>query len=135
MFGRQKIQTAVVETEYGQSIGGTKMSGAICGDNRFKIIESAKRRLIEGTNITSSPDEMKVLDDMLLRMWQLGYLGNTARWERGMEYEFAYCSHCGRMQFADWDSSSEADEKIGTFHEEYPYCPGCGCKMEAHDVE
>lgn len=46
----------------------------ICGDNRFEIIERAKKRLLENTNISSSPDEMKVLDSFLFRCWQMGWL-------------------------------------------------------------
>lgn len=45
-----------------------------CGDNRFELIERAKKTLIEATNIESSPDEMKVLDNILFRMWQMGWL-------------------------------------------------------------
>lgn len=46
----------------------------ICGDNRFEIIEKAKKDLLENTNISSSPDEMKVLDSFLFRCWQMGWL-------------------------------------------------------------
>lgn len=40
-------------------------TGKACGDNRFEIIEEAKHRLLESTNIESSPKEMEVLDDIL----------------------------------------------------------------------
>ena len=46
----------------------------VCDDNRFEIIEAAKQRLIEDTNIESSPEEMAVLDSILFRMWQMGWL-------------------------------------------------------------
>ena len=46
-----------------------------CGDNRFEIIDKAKRDIIAKTNIESSPDEMKVLDSFLFRAWQMGWLG------------------------------------------------------------
>lgn len=46
----------------------------ICPDNRFEIIEAAKKNLIETTNIETSPDEMKVLDSILFRMWQKKWL-------------------------------------------------------------
>lgn len=45
------------------------------------------------------------------------------------EYEFAYCSECGRMQWANWNTHAEAKEKVGEFHEDYKFCPGCGAKM------
>lgn len=46
----------------------------ICGDNRFEIIDKAKEDLIRSTNIESSEDEMKVLDNFLFRCWQMGWL-------------------------------------------------------------
>ena len=45
-----------------------------CGDNRFEIIEKAKKDLIYSTNIEDSQDEMKVLDTFLFRCWQMGWL-------------------------------------------------------------
>lgn len=45
-----------------------------CGDNRFEIIQKAKEDLIRSTNIKTSPDEMAVLDNILLRAWQIGWL-------------------------------------------------------------
>ena len=46
-----------------------------CGDNRFELIDKAKRDIIAKTNIESSPDEMNVLDSFLFRAWQMGWLG------------------------------------------------------------
>ena len=46
----------------------------VCGDNRFEIIARAKQSILEGTNIDTSPDEMKVLDNFLFRCWQMGWL-------------------------------------------------------------
>jgi hypothetical protein len=45
-----------------------------CGDNRFEIIKKAKADIIQATNIQSDHDEMKVLDNMLFRAWQMGWL-------------------------------------------------------------
>ena len=45
-----------------------------CGDNRFEIIQKAKDDLLKATNINSSPDEMAVLDSILFRAWQMGWL-------------------------------------------------------------
>lgn len=50
------------------------MMGIICGDNRFEINEAAKQDLLDRTNIHTSPDEMKVIDDFLFRCWQMGWL-------------------------------------------------------------
>ena len=45
-----------------------------CGDNRFEIIQKAKEDLVGSTNIESSPEEMAVLDSILFRAWQKGWL-------------------------------------------------------------
>lgn len=50
------------------------MSESCIGDDRWKIIYEAKDKLLEDTNIESRPDEMKVIDDILFRMWQMGWL-------------------------------------------------------------
>lgn len=50
------------------------MTYHICADNRFEIINKAKQHLLEATNIDTSPDEMKVLDNFLFRCWQMGWL-------------------------------------------------------------
>ena len=50
------------------------MNGEVCTDGRFEIIERAKQDLLESTNIDTSPDEMKVLNDFLMRCWQMGWL-------------------------------------------------------------
>ena len=54
------------------------------------------------------------------------------RWKngRGYEYEYAYCSECGRMQWAGWDTHKQAEENIESFADDYRFCPGCGAEME-----
>lgn len=59
----------------------------MCGDNRFEIIEKAKRQLLKDTNISSSPDEMKVLDSFLFRCWQMGWLNPYNVTEDGVYFE------------------------------------------------
>ena len=43
-------------------------------DNRLELIERYKKQLVESTNIKSSPDEMAVIDSILFRFWQMGWL-------------------------------------------------------------
>ena len=43
-------------------------------DDRFELIAKYKQKLIEATNIESSPDEMAVIDNILFRFWQMGWL-------------------------------------------------------------
>lgn len=50
----------------------------LCDDNRTATIEAAKMALIKGTNIEDSPEEMKVLDNILFRCWQMGWLDRYA---------------------------------------------------------
>lgn len=46
----------------------------LCTDNRFELIEKYKAALIEATNIETAQDEMAVIDDILFRFWQMGWL-------------------------------------------------------------
>ena len=43
-------------------------------DNRYELIKKYKQKLIEATNIESREDEMKVIDNILFRFWQIGWL-------------------------------------------------------------
>lgn len=54
--------------------------------SEYLIIEEAKKDLIEATNIESSSDEMKVLNDFLRRCWQMGWL---KKYEKGGENDTA----------------------------------------------
>ena len=46
----------------------------ICNDNRFELINKYKQKLIDGTNIETAPDEMAVINNILFRFWQMGWL-------------------------------------------------------------
>ena len=50
------------------------MDRAICGDNRFEIIEKAKQAILEETNIKDDKAQMAELDNFLFRCWQMGWL-------------------------------------------------------------
>lgn len=43
-----------------------------CNDNRHEIIKETKEYIIRATNIDTDKDEMKVLDSICFRLWQLG---------------------------------------------------------------
>ena len=51
----------------------------MCSGNRFELIEKYKRKLINSTNIETSPDEMEVLDSILFRCWQMGWLDSLEK--------------------------------------------------------
>lgn len=111
------------------------MTVDICDDDRFELIEEAKRRLLESTNIEDRPEEVAVLDSILFRFWQMGWLDQlredkgvaTCRKEddytcenvSGSWWEFK-CSRCGY----------EVDESP-----EYLYnsCPCCGRRIKEED--
>lgn len=46
----------------------------MCGDDRFVIINKAKEDLLSATNIADSKEEMEVIDNILFRCWQMGWL-------------------------------------------------------------
>lgn len=46
----------------------------VCNDNRFELIEKYKNELLESTNIADSKEEMDVIDSILFRFWQMGWL-------------------------------------------------------------
>lgn len=60
----------------------TEGCGYICSDNRFELIEKYKQKLIKATNIETAKDEMKVLDSILFRLWQIGWLDKLEKEEQ-----------------------------------------------------
>lgn len=78
----------------------------LCTDNRFELIAKYKNELIEGTNIETSEEEMKVIDTILFRFWQMGWLDKLEEpqvirckgckwWEREAEDSpMGYCHAC-----------------------------------------
>lgn len=70
----------------------------VCTDNRFELIEKYKKKLIESTNIESAPDEMAVLDDLLFRFWQMGWLDRLEQPEVDCK-KCVFCGFAGFKQF------------------------------------
>ena len=62
----------------------------------------------------------------------LSVVPHKGKWKNGTlyEYEYAYCSECGRAQWAGWDTHKQAEEEIESFADNYRFCPGCGTEME-----
>lgn len=46
----------------------------VCTDGRFELIEKYKNQLFEGTNIEECKEDMKAIDSILFRFWQMGWL-------------------------------------------------------------
>lgn len=99
-----------------------------CTDNRFEIIKKAKNHIIETTNISTNPDEMKVLDSFLFRCWQMGWLDkyDSEKYGYWVEEYLGYgdsrykCSKCGSI------FGRSMIEGFG--HNKY--CSDCGAKMK-----
>lgn len=103
----------------------------VCGDNRFEVIAEYKKKLIEGTNIESCPKEMAVIDSILFRFWQMGWIPaadvepkrKTGRWIDVYVSNPArmrtMCSECGMFSGIGGIPSNR--------HK--PYCPNCGSPM------
>lgn len=82
-------------------------------DNRFALIEKYKQKLIEGTNISDRPEEMAVIDNILFRLWQMGWLDKLeeeTKWipvtevtpTEDDDYWVTFDAETGR--FVDWAS-------------------------------
>ena len=53
----------------------------ICTDNRFELIDKYLDLLKDGTNIETSPEEMKVIRNILFRFWQMGWIDRLEQTE------------------------------------------------------
>ena len=86
---------------------------------------------IEDCDKKASDNAMYLLKRFKLQK-ALSTPAHKGKWKNGTmyEYEYAYCSECGRAQWADWDSHKQAEENIKLFACNYKYCPGCGAEME-----
>ena len=68
----------------------SEMMADVCVDNRFELIAKYKAKLIEATNIETDKAEMDVIDNVLFRIWQMGWLDRLEQSEplerrRGMK--------------------------------------------------
>ena len=59
-----------------------KPCGVVCGDNRFELIKKYKQMLFEQTNIETAKDQVAVIDDILFRFWQMGWLDKLEEFDR-----------------------------------------------------
>ena len=72
--------------------------GEICTDNRFELIEKYKKKLVSATNIETDLNEMKVIDNILFRFWQMGWLDILERdvpVEPVCNHGHLKCGNCG----------------------------------------
>ena len=62
------------EISHNEGVNDMKRYTEVCGDNRFELIKKYKERLVAATNIETAIDEMNVIDSILFRFWQMGWL-------------------------------------------------------------
>lgn len=92
----------------------------ICDDNRFEIIAKAKKALLEGTNIDMCADEMAVIDNILFRCWQMGWLDRYDRCEPQTEYDKYREKIRPHDPHKDWlEDEPQTDVIIGTPSHEF----------------
>lgn len=107
--------------------------------NQMKMRE-ALVKLFNDIKFLSKTHNDDLPEDVCAILGRMAFEANEAlsapqhkcRWENGTtyEYEYAYCSECGHMQWAGWDSHREAEDNIEEFAHNYKFCPSCGAKME-----
>ena len=75
----------------------------ICTDNRFEMIEKYLELLKQGTNIETSQEEMKVIENILFRFWQMGWLDKIEEAERRNRMNDLSFEFNSPMTKEDWD--------------------------------
>lgn len=100
----------------------------LCTDNRFELIEKYKQKLIDATNIEMAPDEMAVIDNILFRFWQMGWLdkldADAVPVKHGVWEKVKYEDDDGYFYlYVHKDCGCEQAR-------ERNYCPNCGAKMD-----
>ena len=103
------------------------MTVDICGDDRFELIEEAKRRLLESTNIEDRSEEVAVLDSILFRFWQMGWLDQLR------EDKSAGTCHYDPDDagFTWWDENDDEhyEEYSASYECDSASCDKCGFSM------
>lgn len=89
------------------------------GDNRFEIIGKAKQDLLKSTNIDSSKDEMKVLDNFLFRCWQMGWLNQYNLTSDAEGEELLTCEKSKAMQLYSHLLDLVENERISEHYSEW----------------
>ena len=104
----------------------------ICTDDRFELIQKYKEKLIQVTNIETAKEEMNVIDNILFRFWQMGWLVDLEKQmpkkpnEKG--YRCAICPSCGGCVYLD-----KVQDHI--INNENTYCEHCGQALDWRDFE
>lgn len=99
--------------------------GEICTDNRLELIQKYKEKLIQETNIETAKEEMAVIDNILFRFWQMGWLEALEKQiptkpvekDNGIDYNCPVCGrYIGYIDAMVWETPK--------------YCDECGHKLD-----
>ena len=120
----------------------------ICTDNRFELIKKYKQKLIECTNVESTPEEMAVLDNILFRFWQMGWLDKLelppvqpeqkkGKWIMMSDADGVYwdCSECGEklLRVSHYNPQFDLFPRLISI-KKTNYCPSCGADMRGERI-
>lgn len=75
-----------------------KHCGDVCTDERFSMIARVKNELIRSTNIETDKKEMEVIDSILFRFWQMGWL------------ELINCEIASKNKYRDYNRYGTVDK-------------------------
>lgn len=87
----------------------------ICTDNRFELIKKYKDKLIEATNIEADEDEMKVIDNILFRCWQMGWLDRL----ESIDAPVVRCKDCKHFYGDGGNCTIDSDWIFGLTENDY----------------
>lgn len=77
-----------------------KHCGDVCTDERFDMIARVKSELMRSTNIETDKKEMAVIDNILFRFWQMGWL------------QLINCEIAGKNIYRDYNRYGAKDPKL-----------------------
>lgn len=103
----------------------------MCNDDRFELIGKAKAKLLERTNIDSRPEEISVLDSILFRCWQMGWLDQLHD-EADTLGSVTSSSEAANPQIRCTDSKRNAPVRDGEDSHTLLPCPFCGSEAQIH---
>lgn len=83
------------------------MADVVCTDNRFELIAKYKAKLVEATNIETDKAEMDVIDNVLFRIWQMGWLDTLEQVVLCKDCKFCsihnqWCRRYNKMTSENW---------------------------------
>lgn len=113
-----------------------KMS-EICTDDRFELIQKYKEKLIQGTNIETAKDEVNVIDNILFRFWQMGWLESLEKQvPKKPTFEGKGFDENGNITYDTWICPCCGEEyEVDCYCNDYKYCPWCGQMIDWRDFK